>query len=46
MKPGRGIIAQEKALTFETQFFDGAQGKIAMILALLKDTNTVLSTSN
>ena len=35
VKPGRGITAQEKALTFETPFFDGAQGIIAMILALL-----------
>ena len=35
MKPRRGIMAQEKALTFETPFFDGAQGIIAMILALL-----------
>ena len=38
MKPGRGIIAEEKTLTFEIPFFDGAQGKTAMILALLKDT--------
>ena len=38
MKPGRGILAQEKALTFETPFFDGAQGIIPMILALLADT--------
>ena len=38
MKPGRGIIAQEKALSFETPFFDGAQGIIAMILALLAYT--------
>ena len=35
VKPRRGIIAQERALTFETPFFDGAQGIIAMILALL-----------
>ena len=38
MKPGRGITAQEKALTFETPYFDKAQGIIAMILALLADT--------
>ena len=38
MKPGRGIIAHEKALTFETPFFDGAQGIIKMILALLAYT--------
>ena len=38
VKPRRGIIAQERALTFETPFFDGAQGIIAMILALLEDT--------
>ena len=38
MKPGRGILAQEKALTFETPFFDGAQGIIPMIVALLADT--------
>ena len=38
MKPGRGILSQEKALTFETPFFDGAQGIIPMILALLADT--------
>ena len=31
-------MAQEKALTFETPFFDGAQGIIAMILALLAYT--------
>ena len=35
VKPRRGIIAQERALTFETPFFDGAQEIIAMILALL-----------
>ena len=38
MKPGRGITAQEKALTFETPFLDGAQGIIAMILPLLAYT--------
>ena len=38
MKPGRGIVAQQKALTFETPFFDEAQGIIARILALLTDT--------
>ena len=38
MKPGRGITAQEKALNFETPFFDGARGIIAIILALLADT--------
>ena len=31
-------MAQEKALPFETPFFDGAQGIIAMILALLAYT--------
>ena len=31
-------MAQEKALTFKTPFFDGAKGIIAMILALLADT--------
>ena len=41
VKPERGIIEQEKALTFETPVFDGAQGIIAMILALLAD-NTIL----
>ena len=46
VKPGRGIIAQERALTFETPFFDGAQGIIAMILALAGRYHTVLSTSN
>ena len=38
VKPGRGIVAQQKALTFETPFFDEAQGIIARILALLTDT--------
>ena len=38
VKPGRGIKPQEIALSFETPFFDGAQGIIAMILALQAGT--------